>query len=107
MAQEKSKQIFLVQPKAHQFRFAEDKMVPTDPLCLVVFLGQCQPADKAVGVLDELKEKKRPKENKTAHFPVPCSCGSNYRHHCCKNRLYHQRDQHNSNECHNICHQDD
>jgi hypothetical protein len=38
MAQEKSEQIFFVQLKAHQFKFADlNKMVPTDPLKLIAF----------------------------------------------------------------------
>ncbi len=57
--QEKSKQVFLAQPKAHKFKFAEtNKTVPMDPLWLVAFFEQCQTADKAAGVQDKLKEKK-------------------------------------------------
>ncbi len=41
--QEKSKQIFFPQPKAHQKKFADlNKMVPTDPLKMITFFGQCQ-----------------------------------------------------------------
>ncbi len=40
--QEKSKQIFFAQPKAHQFKFAETgKMMTMDPLWLIAFLKQC------------------------------------------------------------------
>ena len=70
MTQEKSKQIFLAQPKAHQFKFAEtNKMVPTDPLWLVAYFEQCQTANKAASVLDKLNEKKQPKEKKMANPP--------------------------------------
>jgi hypothetical protein len=60
--QEKSKQIFLVQPKAHQNKFTKtNKMVPTDLLWLIAFFEMCQTADKAAGVLDKIKEKKAAK----------------------------------------------
>jgi hypothetical protein len=37
-AQEKSEQIFFVQPKAHQNKFADlNKMVPADPLRMIAF----------------------------------------------------------------------
>ncbi len=56
-AQEKNKQIFFVQPKMHQFKFAEtNKMVPMDPLWLIAFFKKCQAADKAAGIL-KIKEK--------------------------------------------------
>jgi hypothetical protein len=52
MAQEKSKQIFFVQPKAHQFKFAEsNKMMPTDLLWLITFFEQCQAANKVPAFL--------------------------------------------------------
>jgi hypothetical protein len=39
MVQEKAKQIFFAQPKAHQYKFTEtNKMVPMDPVWLVTFL---------------------------------------------------------------------
>jgi hypothetical protein len=104
-AQEKAKQIFLTKPKAHQFNFAEtNKMAPMDPLWLVAFLEQCQTANKAAGVLDKLKEKKQQYEKKKAHLPVACSCGSNHRHHCCKNHDHHQSNQCDYNKCqHDSC----
>jgi hypothetical protein len=95
-AQEKSEPIFLVQPKAHQFKFAEtNKTIPTDPLWLVAFFKQCQAADKATSVLDKLKEKKQPKEKTTAHLPVALRLGSNHRHHCREYRNHHQSDRRN------------
>jgi hypothetical protein len=67
--QEKSKEIILMQPKEHQFKFAEtNKTVPTDPLWLVAFFEQCQTANKATGVLYKLKEKKQPKERRRLIF---------------------------------------
>jgi hypothetical protein len=69
IAQEKSKQIFLAQPKAHQYKFSEtNKTVPTDLLWLIAFFEQCQTADKVTGILDKIKEKEQPKEKKTAYF---------------------------------------
>jgi hypothetical protein len=54
-AQEKSEQIFFVQPKAHQFKFADlNKMVPTDPLKLIAFFEQCQATNKAAGILEKI-----------------------------------------------------
>jgi hypothetical protein len=38
--------------------------VPTDPPWIVAFFEQCQTADKVVGVLDKLKEKKRQRKRK-------------------------------------------
>ncbi len=43
MAQEMSEHIFFVQPKVHQFKFADlNKMVPTDLLKPITFFEQCQ-----------------------------------------------------------------
>jgi hypothetical protein len=84
-AQEKSEQIFFAQPKAHQFKFADwNKMVPTDPLKLIVFFEQCQATDKATGVLKKIaKNIKQPKEKKTAQFPATRSRESSYQQHPC------------------------
>jgi hypothetical protein len=62
--QEKSEQIFFVQPKAHQNKFANlNKMVPANPLRMIAFFEQCQATDKAAGILDKIaKDKKQPKE---------------------------------------------
>jgi hypothetical protein len=58
-AQEKSEQIFFAQPKAHQNKFANlNKMVPTDPLKMIAFFEQCQPTDKAAGVLEKIAKDK-------------------------------------------------
>jgi hypothetical protein len=90
-AQEESTQIFLEQQKAHQFKLAEtNKTLPMDPLWLVAFFEQCQTANKVTGILNKLKEKKQPREKKTADLNVACSRDSNHRHHCCKNCDYHQ-----------------
>jgi hypothetical protein len=83
-AQEKSEQIFFVQPNAHQFEFANtSKMVPTNPLKLIALL-QCQAAIKAAGALKKIaKDKKQLKEKKTAHLPAGRSHESSYQQHCC------------------------
>jgi hypothetical protein len=79
--QEKSEQIFFVQPKAHQNKFMDlNKMVPTNPLKMIAFFEQCQATDKSSGVLEMIaKDKKQPKEKKTAHLPVTCSRELSYR----------------------------
>jgi hypothetical protein len=80
-AQEKSEQIFFAQPKAHQNKFADlNKTVPANPLRMIAFFEQCQATDKAAGVLDKIaKDKKQPKEKKTAHLPTARSQKSSYR----------------------------
>jgi hypothetical protein len=57
--------------KVHQFKFTDtNKTVPTDLLKLIAFFEQCQVADKAAGILEKIaKDKKQPKEKKTAHLP--------------------------------------
>jgi hypothetical protein len=82
-AQEKSEQIFFAQPKAHQFKFADlNKMVPSYLLKLIAFFEQCQATNKAAGVLEKIaKDKKHPKEKKTAHLPDVHSCESRYQQH--------------------------
>jgi hypothetical protein len=94
MAQEKSEQIFFAQPKVHQNKFANlNKMVPADPLRMIAFFKQCQATGKAAGILDKIvKDKKQPKEKKTAHLPTARSCESSYRQHCsCNYHNHHQR----------------
>jgi hypothetical protein len=80
-AQEKSEQIFFAQPKAHQNKFADlNKTVPANPLRMIAFFEQCQATNKAAGILDKIaKDKKQPKEKKTAHLPTARSCESSYR----------------------------
>jgi hypothetical protein len=81
-AQEKSEQILFMQPKVHWFKFAEtNKMVPMNPLKLITFFEQCQVANEAAGVLEKAKDKKQPKEKKTAHLPVLRSHESSYQQH--------------------------
>jgi hypothetical protein len=67
-AQEKSEQIFFAQPKVHQDKFADlNKMVPSDPLRMIVFFKQCQGTDKAAGILDKIaKDKKQPKKKNSS-----------------------------------------
>ncbi len=84
-AQEKSKQIFFAQPKAHQNKFADlNKMVPADPLRMIAFFKQCQATDKAAGILENIaKDKEQPKEKSTAHIPTARSHESSYKQHHC------------------------
>jgi hypothetical protein len=79
-AQEKSDQIFFAQPKAHQNKFADlNKTVPANLLKLIAFFGQCQATNKAAGVLEKIaRDKKQPKEKKTAHLPTARSPESSY-----------------------------
>jgi hypothetical protein len=82
-AQEKSEQIFFMQPMVHQNKFTDlNKTVPTDPLKMIAYFKQCQATDKAAGVLEKIAKDKQPKERKTAQLPVACSCESSYRQHC-------------------------
>jgi hypothetical protein len=92
MAQEKSEQIFFAQPKAYQNKFADlNKMVPTNLLRMIAFFEQCQATDKAAGILEKIaKNKKQPKERKTAHLPAAHSRELSYHHHRShKYRNYH------------------
>ena len=84
MAQEKSEQIFFAQPKVHQNKFADlNKTVPANPLRIIAFFEQCQVINKAAGILEKIaKDKKQPKERKTAHLPAVHSSESSYCHHC-------------------------
>ncbi len=96
MVQEKSEQIFFAQPKVHQFKFADlNKMVPMDPLKLIAFIEQCQVASKAASIFEKIaKDKKQPKEKKTAHLPIAHSRELSYQQHCChKYCNYHQSNQ--------------
>jgi hypothetical protein len=94
--QEKSEQTFFAQPKAHQEKFADlNKMVPTDPLKLIAFFKQWQATDKTTGILEQtVKDKKQPKEKKTAHLSTAHSRESSYQqHHRHKYHDYHRSDQ--------------
>jgi hypothetical protein len=86
-AQEKSEQIFFAQPKAHQNKFVKlNETVPSNPLRMIAFFEQCQATDKAAGVLDKIaKDKKQPKEKKTAHAPTARSHELSYHQHCSHN----------------------
>jgi hypothetical protein len=85
IVQERSEHIFFAQPKVHQFKFADlNKMVPTDLLKLIAFFEQCQATNKAAGILKKIaKDKKQPKEKKTAQLPATRSPDSSYQQHCC------------------------
>jgi hypothetical protein len=82
-AQKKSDKIFVVQPKAHQNKFADlNKTVPADPLRMIAIFEQCQATNKAAGIFEKIaKDKKQPKEKKTAHVPTAHSRESSYHHH--------------------------
>ncbi len=100
-AQEKSEQIFFVQPKAHQNKIADlNETVPSNPLRMIAFFKQCQANNKAAGVLDKIaKDKKQPKEKKMAHLPVAHSRESSYRQHRSQKYCnYHQSNQRNRND---------
>jgi hypothetical protein len=109
--QEKSEQIFFVQPKARQNKFADlNKMVPANLLRMVAFFEQCQATDKAAGVLKKIaRDKKQPKEKSTAHVPTARSRELSYKQHRCHKYC----DYHQSNRCDcnkrrpDYCHQDD
>jgi hypothetical protein len=66
--QEKSDQIFFVQPKAHRFKFAElNKTVPTNLLKLIAFFEQCQATNKVAGILEKIASSQ--KKRKRLIFP--------------------------------------
>jgi hypothetical protein len=98
--QEKSEKFFFAQPKAHQIKFAEtNKMMPMDAFWLIAFFKQCQAANKAAEILEKIaKEKKHPKEKKTADLPIRRSRDLSYRQHCCKNHDCHQSGQSDCND---------
>ncbi len=101
-AQEKSEQIFFLQPKTHQNKFADlNKTVPTNPLKMIAFFEQCQATDKAAGIPEKIaKDKKQPKEREMAQLPVVCSCESSYRQHRSHKYCdYHQSNQRNWDNC--------
>jgi hypothetical protein len=56
-AQEKSEQIFFMQPKEHQFKFVEiNKMVTMDLLWLIAFFEQCPAANTVAGILEKIAD---------------------------------------------------
>jgi hypothetical protein len=61
-----------VQPKAHQFKFADlNKMVPTDPLKLIVFSSSVKQPTRQLAFLRRLpRTRSSKKEKKTAHLPA-------------------------------------
>ncbi len=109
-AQEKSEQIFFAQRKVHQNKFANlNKTVPSDPLRMIAFFEQCQATNKAAGILDKVsKDKKQPKEKKTAHVPTARSRESSCHQHCSwKYRDYHQSNRRDRDNCQaDYCHWD-
>jgi hypothetical protein len=68
---------------------------------MIAFFEQCQATDKAAGILDKItKDKKQPKEKKTAHLLTAHSCESSYHQHCsCNHRDYHQSNRLDRNYC--------
>ncbi len=108
--QEKSEQIFFKQPKVHQNKFAYlNKTVTTDLLRMIAFFEQCQATNKVAGILKKIaKDKKQPKERKTAHLPTACSRESSYSHYRShKYRYYHQSDQRDRDDCQPDSHHQD
>jgi hypothetical protein len=73
-------------------------MVPTDPLKRIAFFKQCQATNKTTGILEKIiKDKKQPKEKKTAHVPAAHSHELSYKqHHRNKYCTYHQSDRRNA-----------
>ena len=62
---EKIEQIFFSMPRKHQQKYAEmHKTLPDDHVALVCFFEQCQNADRANGVLDQLQKEKTKKAAK-------------------------------------------
>jgi hypothetical protein len=110
-ALEKSEQIFFVQPKVHQNKFANlNKTVPANPLRMIAFFEQCQATNKAAGVLKKIAiDKKQPKEKRVAHVPTARSHEWSYmQHHCHKYCDYHRSDQYDCKDCQpDDHHQDD
>jgi hypothetical protein len=100
-AQEKSEQIFFVQPKAHQNKFVDlNKMVPTDPLKMIASFEQSQATNKAAGILEKIAKDKQPEEKKMAQLPDARSRESSYRQQCsCKYQDYHQSNQRDQDDC--------
>jgi hypothetical protein len=107
-AQEKSEQIFFVQPKAHQNKFDNlNKTVPANPLRMIAFFKQCQVTNKAAGILEKIaKDKKQPKEKSTAHVPTARSSELSYKQHRChKYCNYHRSNRCDCNDCQpDYCH---
>jgi hypothetical protein len=109
--QEKSEQIFFVQPKARQNKVADlNKTVSKDPIKLIAFFKQCQATDKSSGILKKIaKDKKQLKGKKTAHLPATRSHELSYHQHC--NHKYLDSHQSNRRDCNNprpdYDHQDD
>jgi hypothetical protein len=70
-AQEKSKLIFLGQPKAHQFKLAEtNKMVPTDPFQLVAFLSSVRLPMKQPASLTSSRRRSSQRKRRKLIFPL-------------------------------------
>jgi hypothetical protein len=71
--QEKSEQIFFVQTKAHQFKFADlNKTVPTDLLKLIAFIEQCQAINNAAGILEKISRIKSSQRKRKQLIFLPC-----------------------------------
>jgi hypothetical protein len=99
-AQEKSEQIFVLQPKVHQNKFFDlNKTVPSDLLKMIAIFEQCQATNKVAGILKKIAKDKQPKGKKTAQLFLPRSREPSYRQHCsCKYCNYHQSNQCNCND---------
>ena len=74
---EKIEQIFFSMPRKHQQKYAEThKTLPDDHVTLVCFFEQCQNADRANGVLDQLQKEKTEKAAKKTSTKKPRERGS-------------------------------
>jgi hypothetical protein len=72
-AQEKSEQIFFMQPRAHQNKFANlNKTVPSNPLRMIAFFEQCQATNKVPGILDKIAKKKSSQRKRKRLIFLPC-----------------------------------
>jgi hypothetical protein len=100
--QEKSEQIYFVQPKVHQNKFTNlNKAVPANPLRMIAFFEQCQETDKVAGILEKItKDKKQPKEKSMAHVPTARSRELSYKQH--RGHKYCEYYQSNRRDCNNL-----
>jgi hypothetical protein len=104
--QEKIKQIFFV-PKKHQQKYAKmHKNLPDDPIPLVSFFEQCQSADQANDVLDQLQKEEKDKALKIEHQESLQTCPEMQHHKRYRAQSYNRSDywdyhcHHNRHDCH-------
>ena len=79
--QEKIEQIFFSVPKKHQQKYVEThKTLLDDHVLLIFFFKQCQNADQASGILDQLQQKKNEKALKKSTANTSGPSDRNCRH---------------------------